>query len=121
MTKPREADVDLSIRQICKAWQLMCRDSPGQRVSSTAGVDYIFSGLPVAFFNVAVLTQPSISAAALRSFGEEARAWTLGTTDPWFFVVTHEWLEPGVDKNKQTGYTFALGEIAFNYLSESFS
>lgn len=97
MTKSRKADVELSIRQICEAWRLMCRDAPGRRVSRTAGVDYIFSGLPVAFFNLVVLTQPSISAAALRTFGEEARAWTVDTTDPWSFVVTNEALEPGVD------------------------
>lgn len=97
LTKSREIDVDLSIRQICEAWRLMCGDAPGRRFSGTPGVDYIFSGLPVAHFNLAVLTQPSISAAALRSFTEEARAWALDMAAPWFFVVTNETIEPGVD------------------------
>ncbi|MDM0015249.1 GNAT family N-acetyltransferase [Variovorax sp. J22P168] len=108
MTKSREAEADLSIRQICGAWRLMCRDAPGRRVSDTAGVTYIFSGLPVAFFNLVVLTQPSISAAALRSFAEEARAWTENTTDPWSFLVTGEALESGVDAAAILG-EFGLG------------
>jgi GNAT superfamily N-acetyltransferase len=97
MTDSLQAGVDLSVRQMCGAWHVMCRDAPGRRVSTADGIDYIFSGLPVAFFNVAVLTQSSISASALRSFGHAAREWAAETPVPWFFVVTHDRIEPGVD------------------------
>jgi GNAT superfamily N-acetyltransferase len=92
-----EGTVDLSVRQLCEAWRLMCCGAPGRREASVDGIDYYFSGLPVAFFNVAVLTDRSVSAAALRSSGDAARAWADETPVPWFFVVTHEALEPGVD------------------------
>jgi len=97
MIRPVDDGVDLSVRQMREAWRLMCRDSPRKQVLAEDGIDYIFSGLPVAFFNVAVLTRPSISAAALRSFGDEARAWAADLEVPWFFVLTHEALDPGVD------------------------
>lgn len=97
MTESVQGGVDLSVRQMCEAWRVMCRDAPGRRVSSADGIDYIFSGLPVAFFNVAVLTQPSISASALRAFGHAAREWAAETPVPWFFVVTHDRVEAGVD------------------------
>src|SRR5262245_7233588 len=100
VTKPLEGTagtVDLSVRQLCDAWRLLCRNAPGRREASAEGVEYIFSGLPVAFFNIAILTQPLISAAALRSFGESARTWADETPVPWFLAVTHEALEPGVD------------------------
>ena len=97
MTESLQDGVNLSVRQMCEAWRVMCRDAPGRRVSSADGIDYIFSGLPVAFFNVAVLTQPSISASALRACGQAARQWAAETPVPWFFVVTHDAIQPGVD------------------------
>lgn len=97
MTESLRGSVDLSIRQLCEAWRVMCRNAPGRRVSGADGIDYIFSGLPVPFFNVAVLTQSSISASALRAFGHAARDWAAETPVPWFFVVTHDSIEPGVD------------------------
>ncbi len=97
LTRLMDGSVELSVQQMCEAWRLMSRDSPRLRMSAGDGIDYIFSGLPVAFFNVAVLTRPSISAAALRQYGDEARAWAADTNVPWFFVLTHEALEAGVD------------------------
>lgn len=97
MTNAQPGGVDLSVRQMCEAWRVMCRDAPERRVSSADGIDYIFSSLPVAFFNVAILTRPSVTADALRSLGHAAREWAAEMPVPWFFVVTHEWLEPGVD------------------------
>ena len=97
MTESLQGGVDLSVRQLCEAWRVMCRNAPGRRVSTADGIEYIFSGLPVPFFNVAVLTQPSISASALRAFGHAARAWAAEVPVPWFFVVTHDSIEPGVD------------------------
>lgn len=97
MTESLQVGVELSVRQMCEAWRVMCRDAPGLRVSSADGIDYIFSGLPVAFFNVAIVTQPSVSASALRAFGHAAREWAAETPVPWFFVVTHDTIDPGVD------------------------
>src|SRR5262245_25674515 len=97
LTESLQGGVDLSVRQMCEAWRVMCRDAPGLRVASVDGIDYIFSGLPVPFFNLAVLTQPSISASALRAFGHAARAWAAEMPVPWFFAVTHDNIEPGVD------------------------
>jgi GNAT superfamily N-acetyltransferase len=89
--------VDLSIRQFCEAWRLMCRGYPGQHMAAGAGIEYIFSGLPIGFFNAAILTAQSISGEALRAYGHEARAWAGGKAVPWLFVITHEELEAGVD------------------------
>jgi GNAT superfamily N-acetyltransferase len=98
LTESLQRGVDLSVRQMCGAWGVMCRDAPGRRMSSADGIDYIFSGLPVAFFNVAILTQRSISAAALQSFAHAAREWAAAEAPvPWFFVVTHDRIETGVD------------------------
>jgi GNAT superfamily N-acetyltransferase len=97
LTDSQQGRIDMSIRQMCEAWRVMSRDASGLRASSADGIDYIFSGLPVAFFNVAILTQPSVSASALRSLGHAAREWAAQTPVPWFFVVTHERVEPGVD------------------------
>jgi GNAT superfamily N-acetyltransferase len=104
LTESLPGGINLSVRQMCEAWRVMCRDAPGRRVASADGIDFIFSGLPVAFFNVAVLTQPSISASALRTFAQAAREWAAETPVPWFFVVTHDTIEPGVD------VTAVLGE-----------
>lgn len=95
--------VDLSVRQMCGAWRVMCHDAPGWRVARADGIDYIFSGLPIAFFNVAVLTQRSISASALRASGHAAREWAAETPVPWFFVVTHDQIDPGVDVTSVLG------------------
>jgi GNAT superfamily N-acetyltransferase len=82
---------------MCEAWRVICRDAPRRCVATADGIDYIFSGLPLAFFNIAVLTQPSISASELRACGHAAREWAAAMAVPWFFVVTHESIEPGVD------------------------
>jgi multiple sugar transport system permease protein len=49
-------DVTLSIRQMDGAWRLMCAGAPKAVEASGEGIQYIFSGLPVSFFNVALLT-----------------------------------------------------------------
>jgi GNAT superfamily N-acetyltransferase len=97
VTESLQGDVNLSVRQLCEAWRVMCRDAPGRRLASADGIDFIFSGLPVAFFNVAVLTHPSISASALRALAQAAREWAAEVPVPWFFVVTHDAIQPGVD------------------------
>ena len=96
VTNPTRSGVDLSLSQLCGAWHLMC-DGPGQSLATANGIEYIFSGLPIGFFNVAVLTGQSISAAALKSSGHEACAWVADKGVPWLFIVTHDELAAGVD------------------------
>jgi GNAT superfamily N-acetyltransferase len=90
-------DVTLSIRQMDGAWRLMCAGSPGFVAEAGNGLQYIFSGVPVSFFNLGLLTGSGISADALRANGKEACAWASVQSVPWLFVVTHERLAPGVD------------------------
>ena len=91
-------DVDLSIRQFSGAWQLMCAGSPRYRQAATDGVEYIFSGSPIGFFNAALLTERrDVSAARLTSHGHDACTWAADRDVPWLPVVTHEALAPGVD------------------------
>jgi hypothetical protein len=90
-------DVTLSIRQIDGAWRLMCAGAPDPVVKASEGIQYIFSGLPVGFFNLALLTGSGLSAETLSARGREACAWAAAQPVPWMLVVTHERLEPGVD------------------------
>ena len=90
-------DVDLSIRQFSQAWQLMTAGSRGYIREAVEGIEYIFSGLPIGFFNVALLTGRDVSSDALRSHGAAACAWASGRDVPWLFVVTQDALATGVD------------------------
>jgi len=87
----------LSISQFLDAWRIFGRACAGTRTEHAAGVDYIFTGLPIPFFNVAVLTAPQLSASALDSSARGALAWASDKGAPWLFVVTHDALEPGTD------------------------
>jgi len=89
--------VALSISQFLDAWRIFGRACAGTRNERAAGVDYIFTGLPIPFFNVAVLTAPQLSAAALDSLARSAIAWASDKGAPWLFIVTHDALEPGTD------------------------
>lgn len=89
--------VDLSIRQFSEAWRLMCTGGAGYTLAAREGIEYIFSGLPIAFFNVALLTGRDVSGDALTSHGHDACVWASGRNVPWLFVVTHEALETGID------------------------
>ena len=89
--------VDLSIRQFTEAWRIMCTGAPGHTATAIDGIQYIFSGCPVPFFNVAILTERGLSSDALKSRGKRACAWASSTGVPWLFIVTHEALEPGTD------------------------
>ena len=46
-------NVSLSIAQIDGAWRVMCAGAPRFLAAETNGVQYIFSGLPISFFNSA--------------------------------------------------------------------
>ena len=90
-------DTGLSIRQMVGAWRLMCAGGPAYSSEESQGVQYIFSGVPISFFNIAVLTGSGISAGELSALGRETCAWAGPRSVPWLFTVTHEALEPGVD------------------------
>ncbi len=89
--------VELSVRQLSQAWRLMSAGSPGYTREVAEGVEYIFSGLPIGFFNIALLTGQDVSADALTSHGHAACAWAFSRQVPWLFVVTHEALPTGLD------------------------
>ncbi len=90
-------DVALSVRQFTEAWRIMCTGSTGHTVTVSDGVQYVFSGLPIPFFNVALLCDRRISADALKAGAEHACAWALSKGVPWLFILTHETLESGVN------------------------
>ena len=90
-------DVALSIRQMDGAWRMMCAGGPRYLAAASAGVQYIFSGVPISFFNIAILTHSGLSADALRARGTEACAWAAAHDVPWMLIVTHELLGPAVD------------------------
>jgi len=90
-------NVTLSIRQMDGAWRLMCAGAPKYVEAASEGTQYIFSGLPISFFNLALLTGSGLSADALRARGRKACAWAAAQSVPWLLMVTHERLESGVD------------------------
>lgn len=90
-------DVGFSISQFGDAWRLMCGASPGHVIEGTTDVDYVFSGLPIPFFNVALVTARDVSGDALNTLAREALQWSAGKAVPWMFIVTHDALAPGVD------------------------
>ena len=89
--------VDLSIHQFREAWRLMCAGSPASSLAVGEGIEYIFSGLPIGFFNVALLTGRGLSSDKLKAHGDHACAWAASKNVPWLFVVTQEALEAGID------------------------
>jgi GNAT superfamily N-acetyltransferase len=90
-------EVNFSIGQIRDAWDVMCATSPGLSRETGQGIEYIFSGLPIGFFNVALPMARGISSDALTALGRDACAWAVGKSVPWLFIVTHNALERGVD------------------------
>jgi GNAT superfamily N-acetyltransferase len=94
---PAQDGVALSVSQFREAWRVLCSASPAARFDAGDGVEYIFCGLPVAFFNVALVTARGVSGRALALMGERACAWAVPTSLPWLFIVTHEALAPSVD------------------------
>ena len=93
MTEP----VALSISQFRDAWRIFCAACPDAATGSANGVEFLFSGLPVAFFNVAVLTTDRTTAAQLDAATTVARKWASSRDVPWLFLVTHQTLAPDVD------------------------
>jgi len=89
--------VDLSIRQFIDAWRVMCSGAPGHVEAASDGVHYVFSGIPISFFNIALPTRRDIGADALQTHARDACAFASRHGVPWFFVVTHEGLAPETD------------------------
>ena len=89
--------VRLSISQFLDAWRIFGRACPATKLLNAGGAEYIFTGLPIAFFNVAVVTAPQVSAPALDAAARGAMQWASDKSAPWLFIVTHETLEPGVN------------------------
>ena len=89
--------VDLSIGLFRESWRVMFADLPAASVASGDGMDYVFSGLQIAFFNIAFVTSRGDSRDALQTRGRAACAWAADKNVPWLMVTTHEALQPGVD------------------------
>jgi GNAT superfamily N-acetyltransferase len=89
--------VDLSIGLFREAWRVMFANRPGAVAGSADGVDFVFSGLPVAFFNIAFVTTRDDSADALQARARTATAWAADKHLPWLLLMTHEALQAGVD------------------------
>lgn len=94
---PGNDAVDLSVRQFTEAWRLMSADAPDAVALTGDGIEYVFSGLPIGFFNIALVTGKNLSADALSAVGQDACAFASGRDVPWMFIVTHEGLAPGVN------------------------
>jgi ribosomal protein S18 acetylase RimI-like enzyme len=103
MTDP----VQLSIDQFTHAWRLMCGASSKYQSSTAEDVALVFSGLPIAFFNVGLVTGRDLSAAALATAGRRACDWAAAQGVPWLLVTTHEALADAVDAKA------ALDEVGF--------
>jgi GNAT superfamily N-acetyltransferase len=89
--------VQLSIDQFTNAWRLMCAASARHQSSTVGDVELVFSGLPIAFFNVGLVTGRGVSAAALAQSGRRACDWAGARGVPWLLVTTLEALADGVD------------------------
>ena len=97
MTAAVSDPVDLSIRHFIAAWRTMCAGARGYADEAAGGVHYVFSGIPIAFFNVALLTGRNASAADLTAAGRGACDWAAKHGVPWLFVITHEALAAHTD------------------------
>ena len=89
--------VQLSIEQFTSAWRLMCGASPQYASSSADDLALVFSGLPVGFFNVGVVTGRGVTVDRLATAARRACAWAGTQAVPWLLVTTHEALDAGVD------------------------
>lgn len=90
-------DVALSLSQFLGAWRLMSAGAPNAAITTTDAVDYVFSGVPIGFFNIALPTGRELSAEALSGLAQQAIAWATPHGVPWMFIVTQECLADGVD------------------------
>jgi GNAT superfamily N-acetyltransferase len=92
-----ESPIEFSLRQFAGAWRTMCADSPRYKTEAHDGLECVFSGVPVAFFNVGLVTGRDLTADALRATGRRACAFAADQGVPWLFITTDEALAPGTD------------------------
>ena len=85
-------DVSLSIGMFSGAWRQICTGAPGTVISPGEGIEYIFSGIPVPFFNVGLLTARDISSPELERLAREAVGFASDKNAPWLLVSTRETL-----------------------------
>jgi hypothetical protein len=90
-------NVELSVRQFVEAWRVLCTAAPGYSSYSEPGIECVFSGSPIAFFNAAILTRNGVSGDELQTCGRRASKWAAGRGVPWILIVTSEMMAPGVD------------------------
>ena len=83
MTNVVKDPVDLSISHFIDAWRTLCEGAAGYAEEGVDGVHYVFSGLPIAFFNVALVTGRNVSATALSASGRQACEWASKQGVPW--------------------------------------
>src|SRR5690242_15664854 len=79
------------------AWRTLCAPVADTRDQTVGELDFIFSGIPIAFFNVAIVNGDAVTHEQLDACGREALSWAASQAVPWLFIVTHEALAPGVD------------------------
>jgi GNAT superfamily N-acetyltransferase len=101
-------NVALSISQFSRAWRMMSQPAAELKLHAGHGFECIFTRLPIAFFNVVLLTGDNLSAAEIARIGTDAMEWARPTGVPWIFLLTHETLAPGLDANallEASGFT----------------
>ena len=74
-------DVAFSISQFQGAWRVFCRACPDRQLVAFEGLDMIFSGLPIGFFNVGIVTGDSVSRPQLEALCERACEWRIPIRD----------------------------------------
>ena len=89
-------DVDSSIRQFTEAWRRRVRERRPHGGRGRRRRIHIFSGRPIAFFNVAILTGRGISSEAFEARADQACTWASTTHVPWLFIVTPTPPDPGI-------------------------
>jgi len=91
---------ELSIKHFVGAWRLMCAEAPGYAEQQANGIHCVFSGIPIAFFNIAVMTDSSVATETLSPAAQKACEWASKRGVPWLFVVTNEALAIDTDATK---------------------
>jgi ribosomal protein S18 acetylase RimI-like enzyme len=92
-----DENLSLSISQFRGAWRCMCGPAANFAQASMPGMELVFSGFPIAFFNAVILTDRLESSAALGKLGADACAAAAGYGVPWILVLTRETLAEGID------------------------
>lgn len=102
-----DEEVELSLRQFAAAWRALCSHAPRYRTLSAPDAEYVFSGVPIPFFNASISTGSDLTGTALWRQARAARDWAAESSVPWVFVVTDQCLAPGIDA------VAALDEVGF--------